>query len=300
MKFIKLLRPLNLTFLGSSISLVYFILLPELSKDVQISNLLFWTFLLSCLFMAAGGNIINDCHDVEIDKVNRPGRPLVNASIFQRKTAYSIGLMLLLISLILGFFIGYQLEQSSYGFFYFFAALTFVAYSQKLKRQALFGNLLVSLLTVLPYFLLFYLIELNSQVQMSLLVFRIFIFLMIMSFLLNFIREIIKDLEDMQGDHYANCKTLPIIIGRERTHFIVQVMIVISLLSLVICSLYFFDTYLMAIFFGLGVGLPLFLVAFKVRKVRMATNYHLLSQLLKLSMLIGLILLILLPQILRI
>ena len=300
MKFVKLLRPLNLIFLGSSIGLVYFILLPEFSSDILIAEDLFWMFLLSCIFMAAGGNIINDFHDVDVDKINRPGRALVNASIFQRKTAYSIGLMLLMISLILGFLIGYQLEQLSYGFFYFFAALALMAYSQKLKRQMLIGNLLVSLLSVLPYFLLFYVIELSSQVQMSLLIFRIFIFLMIMSFLLNFIREIIKDLEDMQGDYSAGCKTLPIEIGRERTHFIVQGIIILSLLSVLICSLMFFDSYFATLFFGLGVGSPLLFVAYKVRKVRMSTNYHLLSQLLKLSMLIGLLLLILLPQILRI
>jgi 4-hydroxybenzoate polyprenyltransferase len=104
----------------------------------------------------------------------------------------------------------------------------------------------------------------------------------------------------MQGDHSAGCKTLPIEIGRERTHFIVQGIIILSLLSVLICSLMFFDSYFATLFFGLGEGSPLLFVAYKVRKVRMSTNYHLLSQLLKLSMLIGLLLLILLPQILSI
>lgn len=299
MKSIKLLRPVNLLFLGLSISLIHFVLLANFSADIQISTYQFWLFLLSCLFMAAGGNIINDFYDVEIDKINRPNRPLVTASPFKLKVVYRTGVLMLFISVCLGFWLGNHVDSVSFGFFYFFAALALMAYSQKLKRQLLSGNFLVSLLTALPYFLLFYLIKINHPDQVSLLIYRIFLFLMIMSFLLNFIREIIKDLEDIKGDFSINSKTLPIQLGRQRTHFIIQLIIILTLLTVLICSLYFFDSYLAASCFAVGIGIPLIVTAYKIRKVRLFINYRQLSQLLKLSMLIGLLILIFLPQTLQ-
>ena len=120
-----------------------------------------------------------------------------------------------------------------------------------------------------------------------------------MSFFLNMIRELIKDLEDINGDFSANYKTLPIQVGRERAHFLVQLLIGITTVLLIGISLYFFSSYWLVLFFGIGIVTPLIYIAYQIREVKFSTNYYKLSQMLKLIMLVGLLLLILLPQILK-
>jgi len=293
----KLMRPLNLAFLGISLLLVHYFLMAALANDSLLSTTDFLIFLTSSLLMAAGGYVINDYFDIETDKINKPKRFLTNATFAQVKNAYKTGVFLLFISILLGFTLGYSVKNFGFGFFYVFAALALIIYSQKLKRQMLSGNILVSLLTAFPYLLLFMLIE--QQVQVSLLVYNIFLFLMIMSFLLNMIREIIKDLEDMNGDYAADHATLPLQIGRKRTHFFIQTLIGITIIVLEGLSLFFFHSYWLILFFGLGVGLPLIYTAYEIRKVSFYNDYKKLSRILKLCMMIGLLILTFSPSILK-
>ena len=299
MGFLKLLRPVNLGFLALSLLLVHYYLVGTLAKGALLSTTQYLVFLISCLLMTAGGYIINDYYDIETDKINKPHRLLTSANTNQIQIAYYTGIFLLLASIILGFILSFFAQNLSFGFSYVFAAMALLIYSQKLKRQMLLGNIMVSILTAYPYFLLFFLLFVNQDSQVNLVVYRIFIFLMMMSFLLNMIRELIKDLEDINGDFSANYKTLPIQVGRDRAHFLVQLLIGIATVLLIGISLYFFSSYWLVLFFGIGVVTPLIYIAYQIREVKFSTNYYKLSQILKLIMLIGLLLLILLPQILK-
>ena len=295
----KLIRPLNLAFLGISLLLVHYFLMAALAIDSLLPTAVFLTFLFSSLLMTAGGYVINDYFDIETDTINKPKRLLTTASPRQVKKAYYLGMILLLASVLLGFVLGYFVGRLSFGLSYVFAAMALMIYSQKLKKQMLLGNIMVSLLTAYPYFLLFFLLLINQNSQINAQVYRVFIFLMMISFLLNFIREIIKDLEDMNGDFSADHKTLPIQLGRNRTHFIIQILIGITIIILEGFSLYFFQSYWLVLFFGIGVVIPLVYIGYQIREVHLSNDYCRLSQVLKLTMLVGLLVLIFLPQILK-
>ena len=295
----KLIRPLNLAFLGISLLLVHYFLMAALAIDSLLPTAVFLTFLFSSLLMTAGGYVINDYFDIETDTINKPKRLLTTASSRQIKKAYYLGMILLLASVLLGFALGYFVGRLSFGFSYLFAAMALLVYSQKLKKQMLLGNIMVSLLTAYPYFLLFFLLLIDQNGQANVLLHQVFLFLMIMSFLLNWIREIIKDLEDMNGDYATDHATLPLQIGRKRTHFFIQTLIGITIIVLEGYSLYFFRSYWLVLFFGIGVVLPLIYTAYHFRKVLIFNNYKQQTSILKLIMLIGLLLLTFLPQILK-
>ena len=92
MGFLKLIRPLNLAFLGVSLLLVHYYLLAALANDSLLSTTDFLIFLTSALLMAAGGYVINDYFDIETDKINKPKRFLTTANASQIKKAYYLGI----------------------------------------------------------------------------------------------------------------------------------------------------------------------------------------------------------------
>ena len=132
----------------------------------------------------SAGNIINDIYDLNGDKINHPGRPLPSG-IISLKAALVYYFILLAVSLFLSLFI------SNLNFAVnLLAILLLYLYSYKLKGIAFGGNLVVSLLTGLTF--IYGGIAVNN--------FYLSIIPALFAFLINLIREIVKDMEDIEGD----------------------------------------------------------------------------------------------------
>lgn len=114
----------------------------------------------------------------------------------------------------------------------------------------------------------------------------------IFAFIINFIREIVKDLEDTDGDYNDGMTTLPIVLGVSRT---VKVVFALSLLPIILLlwyiNSYFIsgDLLILAGYMLLFVVGPLIYFTIKMYSAKKQKEFHHLSQILKLVILFGII-----------
>ncbi len=150
------------------------------------------------VFLATGaGNTINDYCDFEIDKINKPERPIPSGRIKLENALY-YSLLLFIIATILGFLI-----SVANGVTVIICSILMIVYAYDFKQRCLIGNVTVALLTGLTFV---YGGLITTDVNLG-------IFLGFFAFLMTLSREIIKDTEDIEGDLEENSRTLPIVYG---------------------------------------------------------------------------------------
>ena len=169
----------------------------------------FFLLVLSTVFIAAAGYIINDYYDVKIDTINKPKRVVVGR-ILRRRLAMIAHTGLNVLGLAIGLYVGKVV------FLYnFVAAFGLWLYSNQLKRLPLVGNLVIALLTGASLSILAAYFRQHQQLVYTYAIFAFFITL---------IREIIKDMEDVKGDATFGCQTLPIVWGLRRTKLLLYLL----------------------------------------------------------------------------
>ncbi|MBO3098246.1 geranylgeranylglycerol-phosphate geranylgeranyltransferase [Gelidibacter pelagius] len=263
----------------------------------------FGLLVLSTLCIAAAGNIINDIYDVETDLVNRPTKVIIGKKISE-KTAYTLFIALNVIGVLIGFYLSHLVGRS--GFFAIFviiSALLYV-YASYLKQMLLLGNILISALVGLSilivgvFELMPVITDQNQATQLTF--FKILFDYALFAFLINLVREIIKDLEDVDGDYKSGMNTLPIVIGRDRASKIAFFASLLPLLG----SIYYVASYLLKYelfigYFLVMIIVPLIYIAIKSFNAKTKKHYHHISNMLKLVMLFGMLSLLLYPIVLK-
>jgi 4-hydroxybenzoate polyprenyltransferase len=263
----------------------------------------FGLLMLSTLCIAAAGNIINDIYDVETDVINRPSKVIVG-TVLSEKTAYTLFIIFNVIGVLLGFYLSHLVGRS--GFFAIFVSISALlyVYASYLKQTLLLGNIVVSVMVALSILIvgIFELIPVittqNQATQLTF--FKILLDYALFAFLINLVREIIKDLEDVDGDYKASMNTLPIVIGRERASKVAFVLTLVPLFG----SIYYVATYLFTyeIFIGyflVAIIAPLIYIAIRTFSAKSKKHYHHISNMLKLVMLLGMLSLLLYPIVLK-
>lgn len=213
----KRFRPINLLIVSlTQLFFIFFVLLPRLGSTVLSSGVQIELYLivLITLCITAGGYIINDIQDIEIDRINKPERVIRNPG-----TWIWIYRFLFLFGSFITLYVSYKHGAWWYLAVYFVAWFSLYAYSTRLKCIPLAGNLLVSLFSaaVVIAVLAPFLSEISvidDSVQKQIL--RPFSFYFLFAFLLSLIREIVKDMEDYQGDKSRSCNTLAVSLGDEK------------------------------------------------------------------------------------
>ena len=147
--------------------------------------------------IAGGGMVINDIFDVEIDRINKPNRPLPSGAVSSRSAVFFYAL-LTAAGLLLNLFLHSDAQAIAIG-----AAVLIFFYSYKLKSTPLFGNLAVGLLTGMTFI---YGGAAIGNIERA-------IIPALFAFLINVGRELIKDMEDVEGDALHNAATFPIKYG---------------------------------------------------------------------------------------
>jgi geranylgeranylglycerol-phosphate geranylgeranyltransferase len=228
--------------------------------------------LISAFLISAGGYVINDYFDLEIDKINKPSRPLPQGNI-RPSYALFFSVILFLAGIILSFFI----KEKAF-FIAVTAAILLFLYSLKLKRTPLFGNLLVSLVCGLAFIY-------GGLVGMNV------IFSLIpagFAFLFHLGREILKDIEDLKGDVSSGAKTLPVVSGINIS-LLLTTIVFSGLIFLTIIPYYFKIFPLLYLIIVLFVDLLLIYVTVSMWKDQSKKNLGMLSRILKLGMILGLV-----------
>ena len=271
--------------------LLRYALFIPLGADLTLSPFEFAILIFTTVCIAAAGYIINDIYDVEIDKFNKPDKILIGKSISE-KTAYTLFFIFNIIGVGTGYYLSKTIEKPEFfGFFITISALLYL-YASFIKSIALVGNIIVSILVassllIVGLFDLFPAINSLNQEYQSL-VFSIVLSYAFFAFYINFMREIIKDIEDIDGDLNGEMNTLPILIGRKRASYIVFGMGVLSLFGItyyIYTDLYSYT--IAVVYFLLFILAPLGYFCIKIWDAKSKSDYSFLSNLLKITMLLG-------------
>lgn len=174
-----IIRPAN--FLISFFSILVAVLISQ-TEQMPVYKLLFAS--LAGSLTASAGNVINDIFDIETDRINRPGRILPSGKLSTAAALYYY-FILNFSALVFALFLNLPAVL-----IVIFTIITLFIYSLYLKRIILLGNITIAALTALAF--IFGGVAAGS-IQNSLIPAGF-------AFLINFIREIIKDIEDLNGD----------------------------------------------------------------------------------------------------
>ncbi|MFV8333491.1 geranylgeranylglycerol-phosphate geranylgeranyltransferase [Flavobacterium sp. GSP14] len=248
---------------------------------------------LSTVLIAAGGYVINNILDQKTDAINKPNNVIIGKNISETN-AYTLYMALTVAGVAIGFYLSNVILKPSFAAVFILIAATLYLYATSLKQILIVGNSIVAILLscsviIIGIFDLLPAIDAGNQQQMRI-VFSILLDYAIFTFFINILREIIKDIEDGDGDYNQGIRTLPIVIGKSRTAKIVFGLSFIPILFL----LFYINSYLLnliytTIYLLLFVMGPLFYFTVKVWSAKSKKEFHTLSLLLKWIMFFGIL-----------
>ena len=210
--YIEILRPGNALMGAISIILVALI-----DKTISIPVIL---AMLTVFFETAAGNVINDYFDYKIDLINKPERPIPSGRI-SLENGRNYGYLLFAAGTMCGFLISYITNNWIPFGIVLFADVVLYLYAYTLKTTPLLGNLTVGFMTGFGFVFGGFSIN-NPRIIMTSL------FLGFYAFVMTTAREIVKDIEDIEGDKADCAKTLPILIGEKKPAILAAVLIIID------------------------------------------------------------------------
>jgi 4-hydroxybenzoate polyprenyltransferase len=291
--FIKLIRYQNLLMLAFMQLVFRYGFFKFQNISLALNDWQYGLLVLSTVLLAAGGYVINNIFDQDTDNDNKPKDVVVGNSISETK-AYNIYVALNCIGVGIGFYLSNVIQKPGFASIFILIAATLYFYATSLKQMILIGNIIVALLLafsviIIGVFDLYPATYEGNQQEMAV-IFSILLDYALFTFILNFIREIVKDLEDVNGDYNQGMNTLPIAIGISRTSKIVFALSFIPILAILfyiknyLFQLQFATLYLM--FFVLG---PLLYFTFKIWTAKTKNDFHKLSLLLKWILFFGII-----------
>jgi 4-hydroxybenzoate polyprenyltransferase len=244
MRTIRLIRPLNLAIMAATLLLVrYCIFLPVFRQNGLEGLMPWWQFLLlvaATLLIAAGGYVINDVLDIELDKINKPARQIIGNGISEN-SGKNLHFNLTAAGMVAGLAFSYLSGNVFLGILFVIIATALYYYSLKYKYLPFVGNFVVALLAafvVIIYWVFeFYFLKKQPeafieasryfyQINRLLLGFAAF------AFLASLVREMIKDLQDLEGDSRHGALTLPVVIGVRNTRLLAAGLLIATIAGL--------------------------------------------------------------------
>lgn len=298
--FIKMIRLPNLFFILLTQVLFHeAIIRPVLDPidiDPALKGINFFLLIVSSIFIAAAGYIINDYFDINIDQVNKPSGNVID-KIVSRRWAMAWHFVLSGFGILLSGFIAWRT-----GYWYivlgnFLCVFLLFGYSVSLKRKLLSGNIVISLLTAWVILIISFSelrISASSMGEITEAlnkITRIGFLYAAFAFISSLIREAVKDIEDMPGDEKYGCRTMPIVWGINATKVYIAVWLVVILALLVVLQVYVFrfGWWWATIYSFIAIIIPFAYILLKLFKARVTEDYHKLSNWTKLAMLTGIL-----------
>lgn len=283
--------------------LVYYFVLSKLHVNLVLSGTELVLFILDTMMIAATGYIINDIVDYQADYINKPHKTFIPNPV-SLQNAWRYYFIILITGFLLAIYLGIQTNNIPLITLYPLACGLLFTYSTRFKNSILTGNLLVSLFVA---FVTGIILVAERQIlfeaeadwkQMAII--EILCFYMAFSFLVNLIREIIKDVEDIEGDKAKGLITYPIQFGVNSSKRLSIIILSITILIVAIwsqISLIDMDLRLKAYLFLMIIA-PLVIVIQILTKTTGKRDFSKISTILKWTMLAGLGFLLLISKIL--
>ena len=302
----RLVRWSNLLFLGALIWVMEKWVATPVLDAAAFGEQLPWYILLlvgaATILIAAGGYVINDYFDVKIDRINRPDEVVVTRSV-SKPAAMRLSVGLSAAGVACGIAAAAILRSITIGIVFAVVPGLLWFYSSSYKRLFLIGNLTISLLAGLTPLLVAManvaVLQLRYETILpyTTLVHDLYAWLggfALFAFLLTWIREIVKDMQDQMGDRELECHSMPVVWGEKWTKVFVTVLIVCTLA--IIAHLWWhvlpFPTgwsSLSTRYIVLGVVTPLLGALWLLWAAKIPSDYKTCQQVVKLTMLLGML-----------
>jgi 4-hydroxybenzoate polyprenyltransferase len=265
---------------------------------LQFSELNFFFLVMATVFITAAGYVINDYFDAKTDLVNKPEKVILGR-LLNRRWAIILHIVFNTIGIGLGAYISFYIGLPVLTLVFVLITGILWFYSTTYKRQFLVGNLTVALLTALvPLMVILFEIPLLNK-EYGLLLKEMHINFMhiviwvgmfaVFAFLLTLTREIIKDIEDFEGDQAYGRNTLPIVMGLANTKIVVISLLTFTLGALLYLYVTFLNDTLTLIYFIALLFIPLLILGYKLVIANQKSDYRWASNLSKLIMLAGIL-----------
>jgi 4-hydroxybenzoate polyprenyltransferase len=297
--FIKLVRWVNLVFIAITQVLFYYLVLPFVYRgnsfggQPYLSPTLFYLLVFASICIAAAGYIINDYFDLDIDEVNKPDKLIIEKYI-KRRWAIVLHVLLSLAGFIISCYIGWRLRNIYIPVFNTLSIATLWFYSTTFKKKILIGNVLISLLTAWVI-LIITVAEYHFIGGMSNYSFVASRLLKVsfvyggFAFIISLVREVIKDMEDIDGDTRYDGKTMPIVWGIPASKVYAGVWLVVLIADIAIIQFYVMHLgwWFSAFYSLILIVLPLAYIIRKLYEAQTKRDFHYLSKLVKFVMLTG-------------
>ena len=310
MAFLNLIRWKNLLIVILTMVLMrYAIIEPVISKiNVMLFNgtgkeipmtlqFPWYDFLLlvaATVFITAGGYVINDYFDIKTDLINK-GKVIVGTKI-PRRQAMMWHNILNIAGVSAGFYISSRVGYVWMGSLFLIVSGLLYFYSATYKRQFLIGNLVIAILTALvpllvvlyewPALYKFYRLNAVSLPDINIVFYWVSGFALF-AFLTTLTREIIKDIEDFEGDVAYGRNTVPVIIGVLSAKIVSVSLIIITIALLYVAWYFFINDLITLIYLSATVVLPLLYVVFRVAYSYNRKQLHYASSIVKIVMITG-------------
>ena len=220
--YIEILRPGN-----AMMGAIAIILIAIIDRSFNIPIIL---AMLAVFFETAAGNVINDYFDYNIDKINKPERPIPSGRI-SLKAGRNYGYLLFLLGTVCGFAISLMTGNWIPFGIVLIADVILYLYAYRLKTTPLLGNLTVAFMTGFGFVFGGFCLNNPTIITTS-------IYLGFFAFVMTTASEIVKDIEDMEGDKAEGAKTLPILYGEKIPAALAFVLII---LDCALCPLLYYN-----------------------------------------------------------
>ena len=302
--YLQLLRIGNLAFLAILLYVMEKWVAFPLLHQQKFPELLPWWVLtlliISVVCVAAGGYVINDYFDVKIDRINRPD-DLVVTRVISRDAAMNWFYALTAIGIVAGLAVAWWARSWNLLFIYVVIPGLLWFYSSSYKRMLLIGNLIVAFISALVPLLIAMVnadhlrFLYHESLAYTPIVGQLYVWLggfALFCMLLTLSREVVKDMEDVEGDRELECRTMPIVWG-EKVSKIVVTIVLLATIALIAYLAWFVLPFPMewATFTGrfiiFGLMVPMLCVLVLLWSARSKRELHTVQQVLKFIMFLG-------------
>jgi 4-hydroxybenzoate polyprenyltransferase len=295
MKYLHLIRWKNLVLIALTQLIFRYGYLKYHDNVLALNHLQYFLLVAATLLLAAAGYVINDINDQDTDAINRPETQVVGKKI-KESTAYNFYFVLNVIGVALGFYLANVIMRPNFAIIFIVISFLLYLYATTLKQMFLIGNILIAAITsfsliIIGIFDLYPSMYAENE-QLIRIEFQILLDYALFNFMIQLLREIIKDLEDIEGDKKTEMNTLALLLGVNKT---TKLVCILTCIPVLILFLYiknnFFETrlYFMSLYSIVFLLTPLLFFMIKIWFSNTKSDFAKMSFLLKMILLFGIL-----------
>lgn len=301
--FLRLVRWPNLLMIIVIQIALYYVLIERVYNSIGLTGAMgvldLSILVLTTVFIAAAGYIINDYYDIDTDTINKPDKQLIGLKITPRTGIISY-YTLNVLAILGGFYLAIKADSWRIGLLSAMVIILLWLYSTKYKRTVLVGNFAVAFMAAMSIIVIwlfeFFMLRKQPSDFVSVspylkMITWYFTGYSVFSFLLTLCREVIKDAEDIQGDGQSGMNTLAVRHGIKASKLVASIIAVIAIILGIAASISFLNNNmsLVGIYFMIAVVAPLMYMVFKILSAKEKSDFHTISLIAKVIMIAGIL-----------